>query len=466
CAAALIGHIACHGWISRFRSGGYYDPEGLQAVCTSSCASSLQSYVSALDSNCQGLTYVHTEMAVFPISSIGSRLLYNYQSACLKDDDRFCNYVAYDHSLQLDPGAQPVLGPGTNKTLSHCDKCFVKQLQLRAGSPFDGGNELITLYNSLTSSCRVTGMPVSTTPLSSSRLSTYTSLTSSPARTCSSRKYHVHPDDTVRSIAKSQGISVGWLVIDNNLSAYGAHFSANGSLCIQNTCTLYTVRSNDTCILIARAHKVTMAQLLSWNPILDPTCSNLALSVGDTICVSKPGAAYVTPSSALPSASSSPGVAPVPTDLAEGTNRNCSLYYRVAPGDYCNLLSLKYKISLDDFIFLNPSINANCTNLFANESYCVQPLGRLDNYPGHPGYVPPSPSITSVPYASFPTATFVMPEIDVPTPSPLAPGTRGGCTIYLNGADMNASAVGTFFQSQCEIYARSYQITLGELQNW
>lgn len=30
---------------------------------------------------------------------------------------------------------------------------------------------------------------------------------------------------------------------------------------------------------------------------------------------------------------------------------------------------------MDDFIFLNPSINANCTNLFADESYCVQAVG-------------------------------------------------------------------------------------------
>jgi len=39
------------------------------------------------------------------------------------------------------------------------------------------------------------------------------------------------------------------------------------------------------------------------------------------------------------------------------------------------MIVIKFGISLDDFVFLNPVINANCTNLFAEESYCVQAVG-------------------------------------------------------------------------------------------
>ncbi|KAF7555896.1 hypothetical protein G7Z17_g1834 [Cylindrodendrum hubeiense] len=42
----------------------------------------------------------------------------------------------------------------------------------------------------------------------------------------------------------------------------------------------------------------------------------------------------------------------------------------------CNLLTLKFSISLADFIFLNPAVNENCTNLFAEESYCVEAVNN------------------------------------------------------------------------------------------
>lgn len=68
-------------------------------------------------------------------------------------------------------------------------------------------------------------------------------------------------------------------------------------------------------------------------------------------------------------------VAPVPTDVAVNTTNRCGRYYDVVEGDYCNQIIVKYGISMSDFIFLNPSINENCTNLYINESYCVQPVG-------------------------------------------------------------------------------------------
>jgi len=67
--------------------------------------------------------------------------------------------------------------------------------------------------------------------------------------------------------------------------------------------------------------------------------------------------------------------APIPTDVADGTNTYCGTYYEAIVGDYCNLIVMKFAISLQDFVFLNPAINANCTNLFAEESYCVRPVG-------------------------------------------------------------------------------------------
>lgn len=39
------------------------------------------------------------------------------------------------------------------------------------------------------------------------------------------------------------------------------------------------------------------------------------------------------------------------------------------------MIVIKFQITMDDFVFLNPGINSNCTNLLADESYCVQAVG-------------------------------------------------------------------------------------------
>lgn len=90
---------------------------------------------------------------------------------------------------------------------------------------------------------------------------------------------------------------------------------------------------------------------------------------GNAICVGKPGDAYKAPGETTLAPTSATTAAPVPSDIAEGTNHQCGRYYEVIPGDYCNLLTLKFRISLDDFIFLNPAVNSNCTNLYAGKSY-------------------------------------------------------------------------------------------------
>jgi hypothetical protein len=65
---------------------------------------------------------------------------------------------------------------------------------------------------------------------------------------------------------------------------------------------------------------------------------------------------------------------------------------------------MKYSISLDDFIFLNPMIWENCTNMWANTSYCIAPVGRNSDCPGYgksePFFVitPDTSVTTSLPY--------------------------------------------------------------------
>lgn len=111
CADALMSDIACNSYVSRFRPGQYYDPRGLQEVCTTDCQSSIQQYVSSVDSACgDDVQYNYTDTTYLPVSALGVRLQYYYGLVCLQDSGRFCNYVAYEASLQADANASAILG--------------------------------------------------------------------------------------------------------------------------------------------------------------------------------------------------------------------------------------------------------------------------------------------------------------------------------------------------------------------
>lgn len=158
---------------------------------------------------------------------------------------------------------------------------------------------------------------------------------------------------------------------------------------------------------------------------------------------------------------------PVPTNTAEGTNKKYAEYYTVEEGDYCNKIILKFSISLDDFLFLNSGVNKNCTNLFAEESYCVAPVGSIDDYPGSPGYVPPESSISDSPYSNLPKATYTAPKItSLPTALPLAKGTRKDCYVYAEGSDLNIDITYSYYDSVCEALASGWGVELEQLQNW
>ena len=126
-------------------------------------------------------------------------------------------------------------------------------------------------YSSLQSSCSVpassypytytplpTGTPTSGTPTGS------TSATAIP--TCSGQTYVSQANDTCHSISKAQSISTDRLVEINHLDYSCSSLSSGTELCIQDTCTVYTVQSNETCQDIIRGQSFGLVQLIGWNP--------------------------------------------------------------------------------------------------------------------------------------------------------------------------------------------------------
>jgi hypothetical protein len=101
---------------------------------------------------------------------------------------------------------------------------------------------------------------------------------------------------------------------------------------------------------------------------------------GTLICVSNPGEAYVTPPALPPLApSTATSAAPVPTNAKDELNRNCGSWFNVEAGDFCNLSTMRYDMSLEDFVLLIASINENCTNLLSGISSCVSPVGDSES---------------------------------------------------------------------------------------
>ena len=193
--------------------------------------------------------------------------------------------------------------------------------------------------------------------------------------------YTITAGDTCNTISLAHNVSTFDLLYNNGLESYCANFpSAGHKLCLPHACEIYTVQSNDSCHRIVQAHHnaFTISQMVSWNININRDCSNMDQLVGSQICISFPGDSALTSTTTNTTAK-----APTPPNVANGTNINCARYYNISSGDYCALVTVQQRISLQDFYFLNAGVNSTCGNLVLGESYCVQAVGDIAIYPGY-----------------------------------------------------------------------------------
>ncbi|TQV92641.1 Peptidoglycan-binding Lysin subgroup [Cordyceps javanica] len=471
CSAALMSDVACDPLVPALRQDFFYPPATLTRACTAGCAAALESWESSVRSACGKDIVIPAEhdLPASPIVIPATRR-YIYSFTCLKENDAFCGPVAALAAFFSDPGVSifnyiNTLPEGATKP-ADCDPCLAARLRMRSGSPYFDGPVVASesLYQSMTSSCGITGKPATT-----STIDYFTTQPEPTQATCSGTTYQIQASDDCYSISKAQSVGTAWMLSDNNLGAYCSDFPTSGSLCITNTCKTVTVAANTTCSAIAAAANITEPQLLAWNPVINPVCSNLKMMNGTTLCIEPPGPKLPPPATTNLPPSTPTTAAPIPSNTADGSNKPCGRWYQVEAGDYCNLVTLKFGISLPDFLFLNTGINANCTNLFAAESYCVQPVGDINTYPGRPGYVSftidPSATFTGVPFTMLPNATMTL----QPRPSapPRASGVRDDCVFYFMGDDYQYKPEQFgFWKSNCEIAASIYGVDFDTFAAW
>ncbi|TQN75343.1 LysM domain-containing protein [Colletotrichum shisoi] len=438
CSAALLADF-------------FYRPTSLERMCTSGCAAALSSWTVSVRSACGEDVSVPAEFEL-PASRVVSpaTLEHTFQFTCPRENNNFRGPVAALAAVFRDPGVSPFNylseAPEEAAEPSSCDVCIAARLRMRAGSPYFDGPVVVSesLYQSMTSSCGITGKPVTTTTIDYS--------TSEPEPTkasCGGTRYAIQSSDDCYSISKAQGVGTAWLLADNNLAAYCADFPTSGSLCITNNGDTVAVGVSQTSVTIADAASITETQLKAWNLVINPVCSNINMMNGTTICISPPGPLLPPPVTTNIPPLIPTTAAPAPTDAATGSNK-----------------LLKFAISLDDFLFLNTGINANCTNLYAGESYCSIPTmaGRVMS-PSQ--LIPVLPSPASL-FTMLPNATVTSYSRPYRTPlPPLATGVRDDCVHYFKGDDYQflSDQLG-HWKSNCELAARNYNADNDNFVAW
>ncbi|KAJ9156077.1 carbohydrate-binding module family 50 protein [Pleurostoma richardsiae] len=371
---------------------------------------SLSNVSAQCDSN---VTYYNVgDGSSWPVTYRTDQAIYNYNLTCLKrSDGEYCN-------IWFQVGANSTATP-------ECDECYLDTIYMQAVSPMDGDpEEMQSMYASVSSSCGYTG-PVAT--------ATVTSLVvSSPTATlfCSSQ-YAVQPGDSYLSVSESQQVATHDLVTANSLNYNLTDFPSSGTLCIRNQCSVYIVQANDTCAAIASNSSISLAQLHAWNAQINGVCNNLADLVDQTICVSNPLGDFTVATANTTATGAFTTIAPAPTNIAPDTNVDCGEYYDVIAGDDCGTIELRFSISLKDFLFLNPEVWSNCTNLWADTSYCVAPVGAISTYSG---YTTPTSTFSITPESSTPISWYdpfaSNGTSEAAVSIPLANNTRTDCWDY------------------------------------
>ena len=293
CTTALQQDLNCSPIVRDLRGDTYYQQSTLERTCKPTCSQALNNFLKKVVAAC-GTEKWSGYDAPELVSVIPDLLRYNYELVCLMDAGRYCNLVAGGSAAASDPegthlvqssiegkvanSVPAALGPKNGNLqfvmpapADPCDMCFVKKLRMEAGSPYYDGWKLAkdSVYQSKTASCKVTGMPlvVSTIPgdKPGSTTAPRPTQTAAPAK-CAGKTYEIKRSDTCQRIAAAQGISTGWLLVDNQISSC-AELPKSGSLCLSNTCKTYVIKQGDMCDAIAEVNGLTTVQLQNWNPV-------------------------------------------------------------------------------------------------------------------------------------------------------------------------------------------------------
>ncbi|KAL7621054.1 hypothetical protein AAE478_008366 [Parahypoxylon ruwenzoriense] len=447
CFAAVNTTVSsCPGWLAQHAgldqaSVNILGNTELEALCGSSCRNDLGSLRTTIASSCTASSDVMMPGSI----AYPDRFIYAAELSCLKDSStgEYCDLVIAPWLNQTDPYT----------TAQNCSECELAVQAKQLASPFGFSEEAASDFASTTSSCQAGKYTYSTpTPYG---LNATTTAPSRPACT-GGATYSIQDGDSCNSIAEANSVSTESLISLNGLDlACDAMPAAGTPICIPATCKIRELAITDTCESITAAESITIGQLLAWNPVISSGCANLNSWRGRFLCVSST-LGTVT----VPDGDAATTAAPLPTNTQGQSNPVCGKWYTVQSDDGCATISLSFGISLTDFYFLNPQIDApNCTNLWLGYAYCVKAVGNIETYPGY-SVTAPSTTFTRPPPPAATTTAVVWPSL-----LPRAAGTIDGCVNYEDAWDASVVAAVPDINS-CETWASASDVTIAELMAW
>ncbi|OJJ42140.1 hypothetical protein ASPZODRAFT_105672 [Penicilliopsis zonata CBS 506.65] len=444
CLDAVNTTVSCPAWLPLHI--GFEDatvkllPEDqLNDLCETPCLDELAALRPRIQSACNASTDVMMPRSIaYPATYIVDRYLYGAKLSCLKDSSTG-NYC--DVQIAQWNESEPQYN-------WNCSACGLEFQRIQLGSPFGYYAQEARDFASLTASCGVSGYTYTKpTPYAINASATITA--TSPM--CTASSYSVQKEDTCVTISGAQGVSTFGLIQANQLDLGCFHLAPGQSLCLPPTCQTHQLEMLETCQTLVKEQNITMAQLLAWNPMIDTGCTNLAswrgCSPGGTITVQPADGTATTP-------------APAPTNAQGQSNHNCGRWYQVQPSDYCAAISVKFHITLNDFYFLNPQVDHDCSNLWLGTSYCVAAVGDISTYPNYPASTasvtftrpPPPPAFTPKPVPAAPL-------------KPRAPGTVDNCTLYGNALQYENGMLADMM-NKCDMWAAWAGVTVAQLIRW
>lgn len=165
-----------------------------------------------------------------------------------------------------------------------CHDCILGNIQTQLNSPLDFTEELAEDFASLTSSCGSTAY--ATTKPAPYALGTRSEESLLPAPTCTTT-YTLSNADTCNSISEARQVSTYGITNLNSLYSDCSNLETRTSICLPEKCTIYKVKSNDTCesIIESSSTPINGVQLLAWNPTINDLCSNIKDLIEKYICL-------------------------------------------------------------------------------------------------------------------------------------------------------------------------------------
>ncbi|KAK0669897.1 hypothetical protein QBC41DRAFT_302021 [Cercophora samala] len=448
---------SCPGWLHTHTGIGdasfsLLEDWQLRELCDSSCRKDLGNLRSSIKAACtakQDLVVPGGSGGIaYPVTFFTDRYLYAAEAGCVKDpaSGQYCDAIVATWKNR------------DNYTdVQKCSDCELGLGKMQLSSPFGYDAAAAAGFASLTQSCKKTGYSYAT-PTTYALNSTGTA--PPPQRTCTTgTKYVVKAGDTCRTIAELAGVGSYQLINENGFDLSCNLLPPPGeSICMPEKCKTFELVVPQTCDDIMKEFGMTKAQLLAWNPFINPSCRNLGDWRGWFLCASSPsGTVPVREGDAVTTD------APLPTNHHPDSNKHCGQWYVVQPDEYCQMISLKFSISVDDFYFLNPNLDKNCTNLWKDTAYCVKPVGNIVTYPGYKTTTAPTSFTRPTPQ---PTTSAV--PIPIPTLHPKAPGTENGCFLYRNAWASSFISSNPLFAgaNNCTAWASAGDVTVEQLLEW